>query len=303
MDPAGTTVGAVIADAARRLHAAGSPTARLDGELLLGHLLGRDRAWLVSHRDEPVPAAQLVQLAELVDRRASGEPIAYLRGFKEWFGLRIRTDRRALVPRPETELLAEAAIAEVAARLGADADGPPISVWEVATGSGAIAVAMALRFRVALRLERVRLAASDLSTEALELAAENLADHRVGGLVTLACTDLLDGAGDLLPAPDVVVANLPYVASDEVRAGGGSLAHEPTGSLDGGPDGLHLIRRLLRAAPAAARPGGTLLLEVGAGQADAVRRLAPPGSIVETRTDMAGIERVVRIGLPSAAGA
>ncbi len=303
MDAAGTTVGAVIADAARRLHAAGSPTARLDGELLLGHLLGRDRAWLVSHRDEPVPAAQLVQLAELVDRRATGEPIAYLRGFKEWFGLRIRTDRRALVPRPETELLAEAAIAEVAARLGADADGPPISVWEVATGSGAIAVAMALRFRVALRLERVRLAASDLSTEALELAAENLAEHRVGGLVTLACTDLLDGAGDLLPAPDVVVANLPYVASDEVRAAGGSLAHEPAGSLDGGPDGLDLIRRLLRAAPAAARPGGTLLLEVGAGQADAVRGLAPPGSIVETRTDMAAIERVVRIGLPSAAGA
>lgn len=299
MDAAGTTVGAVIADAARRLHAAGSPTPRLDVELLLGHLLGRDRAWLVSHREEPVPATQLVLLAELVDRRASGEPIAYLRGFKEWLGLRIRTDRRALVPRPETELLAEAAIAEIAERLGADADGPPIIVWEVATGSGAVAVAMALRFRVALRLERVRLAASDLSTDALELAAENLAEHRVGGLVTLACTDLLEGAGALLPAPDVVVANLPYVASDDVRAAGGSLAHEPAGSLDGGPDGLDLLRRLLRAAPAAVRPGGTVLLEVGVGQADAVRGLAPPGSIVDTRADMAGVERVVRIGLPN----
>ena len=162
---------------------------------------------------------------------------------------------------------------------------------------------MALRFRVALRLERVRLAASDLSTEALELAAENLAEHRVGGLVTLACTDLLDGAGDLLPAPDVVVANLPYVASDEVRAAGGSPALR-AGRLAG--------RRLGWPGPhpqaAARRPGRRTarrdaLLEVGAGQADAVRGLAPPGSIVETRTDMAAIERVVRIGLPSAAGA
>jgi release factor glutamine methyltransferase len=297
MAPADPTVGEVLADATRRLQAADGPTARLDAELLLGHLLGRDRTWLVSHRDEALTPSLLVQLSELVERRAAGEPVAYLRGHKEWFGLRVRTDRRALIPRPETELLAEAAIAEIAERLGHDADGPPIVVWEVATGTGAVTLAIALRFRVALRLERVRLAASDLSSEALELAAENLAAHRVAGLVTLACTDLLDGAGQLLPWPDVVVANLPYVTSDEVRAGGGSLAHEPPSALDGGPDGLDMIRRLLRAAPAALRPGGTLLLEIGAGQADAVRSLAPANAIVDTQRDMAGIERVVRIGL------
>lgn len=297
MDPAAPTVGEVITDATRRLHGAGSSTARLDAELLLGHLLGRDRAWLVSHRDDGVPSPLLVQLAELVDRRAAGEPIAYLRGHREWLGLRIRTDRRALVPRPETELLAEAAIAEIAERLGSGAEGPPIVAWEVATGTGAVATAIALRFRVALRLERVRLAASDLSTEALELAAENLAEHRVGGLVTLACTDLLEGAGTLLPWPDVVVANLPYVPSDEVRMAGGSLAHEPASALDGGPDGLDVIRRLLHAAPAALRPGGAILLEVGVGQADAVRQLAPAGAMVDAERDMAGIERVLRIGL------
>lgn len=293
------TVGGVLADATARLRAASSaPTARLDAELLLGHLVGRDRAWLVSHRDDPVAAEHVVALAGLIERRVGGEPVAYLRGFKEWFGLRIATDARALIPRPETELLAEAAIEEIAGRLAGGAEGPPIVVWEVATGSGAVTLAIALRFRVALRLERVRLAASDLSPEALELAAENLAAHRVAGLVTLACTDLLDGAGDLLPTPDVVIGNLPYVASEEVDARFGRDPHEPRRALDGGPDGLDLLRRLLRDAPRSTRPGATLLLELGAGQAAAIRAMAPPGAAVEVREDLAGVERVVRIGLP-----
>lgn len=298
MASAGTTVGEVLADATARLKAAGSPTARLDAELLLGHLMARDRAWLHGHRDDDVAPEHLVALAGLVERRAAGEPVAYLRGFKEWFGLRIVTDGRALIPRPETELLATAAIEEIAGRLAADPAGAPVNAWEVATGSGAVALAVALRFRVALRLERVRLAASDLSPEALELASENLAAHRVGGLVTLACTDLLDGADDLLPAPDVVVANLPYVAADEVDRRFGRDPHEPRLALDGGPDGLRLLRLLLAAAPRAMRPGGTLLLEIGAGQAAALRELAPPGSSVDVMADLGGVERVVRIGLP-----
>ncbi|MEO8247273.1 MAG: HemK/PrmC family methyltransferase [Chloroflexota bacterium] len=293
-----TSVGEVLLDATRRLREGSSATARLDAELLLGHVLGRDRAWLLGHADAAVEPQHLVVLAALVERRTQGAPIAYLRGFKEWFGLRVRTDPRALIPRPETELLAEAAIAEIAARMADDPAGPPIAVWEVATGSGAVTLALSLRFRVALRLERVRLVASDLSPEALELTAENLAAHRVGGLVTLACTDLLDGAGDLLPRPDVLVANLPYVPSNEVAAAGGSLSHEPLAALDGGVDGLDLVRRLLATAPDAARPGATLLLEIGAGQAAAVVAAAPRGASVTTMPDLAGIERVVRIGLP-----
>jgi release factor glutamine methyltransferase len=293
-----TTVGEVLLDATRRLREASSATARLDAELLLGHVLGRDRAWLLGHADGGVEPGHLVELAALIERRSLGEPIAYLRGFKEWFGLRVRTDARALIPRPETELLAEAAIAEIAARMGDEPAGPPIAVWEVATGSGAVSLALALRFRVALRLERVRLVASDLSPEALELTAENLAAHRVGGLVTLACTDLLDGAGDLLPRPDVLVANLPYVPTAEVTAAGGSLAHEPASALDGGADGLDLLRRLLGAATEATRPGATLLLEIGAGQAGDVEAAAPRGASVTTMPDLAGIERVVRIELP-----
>jgi release factor glutamine methyltransferase len=293
-----TTVGEVLLDATRRLRGAASATARLDAELLLGHVLGRDRAWLLGHADAGVEPQYLVELAALVDRRAVGEPIAYLRGFKEWLGLRVRTDARALIPRPETELLAEAAIAEIAARMGDEPAGPPIAVWEVATGSGAVTLALALRFRVALRLERVRLVASDLSPEALELTAENLAAHRVGGLVTLACTDLLDGAGELVPRPDVLITNLPYVPSHEVATAGGSLAHEPAAALDGGADGLDLVRRLLAAAAEATRPGATVLLEIGAGQAGDVEAAAPRGASVATMPDLAGIERVVRIELP-----
>lgn len=298
MTAARTTVAAVIADATRRLREAEPDSARLDAELLLGHVMGRERAWLLGHGDAPVAPELLVDLAGLVERRVAGEPIAYLRGFKEWFGLRLRTDRRALIPRPETELLAETAIAEIASRLAADPGGHPIHVWEVATGSGAVSLALALRFRVALRLERVRLAASDLSSEALELAAENLAAHRIGGLVTLACTDLLHGAGELLPTPDVVIANLPYVATAEVAAARGSRAHEPRAALDGGADGLDLVRRLLAAAPAAVAPRGTLLLEVGAGQDGVVREHAPRGSSVTVLPDLAGVGRVVRLDLP-----
>ncbi len=297
MSTSGTSIGEVIADATRRLRTADADTARLDAELLLGHVLGRDRAWLLGHGEAPVEPESLVLLADLVERRAAGEPVAYLRGFKEWFGLHVRTDPRALIPRPETELLAEVAITEIARRLGADPGGPPVVVWEVGTGSGAVALAIALRFRVALRLERVRLAASDLSTDALELAAENLAAHRVSGLVTMACTDLLDGAGELIPRPDVLIANLPYLASAEVATARGSIAHEPARALDGGPDGLDLIRRLLRAAPAVLRPSATVLLEIGERQGDMVRGHVPHGASVELLPDLAGVGRVVRIDM------
>ncbi len=239
----------------------------------------------------PVAAA----LDGLVERRVAGEPIAYLRGFKEWRSLRIRTDARALIPRPETEQLVEAAVAELAERLARD--DAPIVAWDVGTGSGAIAVALALRFRTALSLGRIRLIASDRSADALELAAENLAARGVAGLVDLACADLLEPAGVSLPAPDVVVANLPYVPTAEVAAAGGSLAHEPAAALDGGADGLDVVRRMLDRIDAHVAPGATLLLEIGAGQSIAVTELAPAGASVTVAADLAGIDRVVRIGL------
>lgn len=282
----------VLARATAILRDGGSPTPRLDAEVLLAHVLERDRAWLLAHPEEPIdPTA----FDTLLGRRIAGEPIAYLRGFKEWRSLRIRTDARALVPRPETELLLDGAVAEISARMARD--DAPIVAWEPATGTGAVAVALALRYREAIALGRLRLIASDLSADALELAAENLEAHGVAPLVDLACADLLEPAGGSLPRPDVVVANLPYVPSDEVRAPGRGLDHEPLVALDGGPDGLAVLRRLFAMADDRLAPGGTLLLEIGAGQAEDLRALAPPGASVVVTRDLAGLERVVRIGL------
>ena len=188
------TVGRVGSDAIDRLRASGSPTPRLDAEVLLAHVACRNRAWVLAHPEAELEADAVHAFRAALDRRLAGEPIAYIRGFKEWRSLRIRTDQRALIPRPETELLAEATIAEIAERL--TRDGEPLVAWEVATGSGAVAAALAIRFRSALALGRLTLIASDASPEALELAAENLALHGVAGAVTLACADLLDPAGD-----------------------------------------------------------------------------------------------------------
>jgi release factor glutamine methyltransferase len=260
------SVGELLARATATLRDGGSSTARLDAEVLLAHVAGRDRSWLLAH-----PEAELAPepFDALLDRRLRGEPIAYLRGFKEWRSLRIRTDARALIPRPETELLYELAVDEIRSRMARD--DAPIGAWEPATGSGAVTLALALRFREALTLGRLRLIASDLSADALELAAENLETHGVHSLVDLACVDLLEPAGRLLPRPDVVIANLPYVPTDEALAPERGLGHEPRIAIDGGPDGLAILRRLFESLPGRVADGGTLLLEVGIGQADAAR--------------------------------
>jgi release factor glutamine methyltransferase len=291
------TAGDLVAQATAALRDAGSPSPRLDAELLVGHAFGRDRAWLLAHPGERLAPAELNRLGGWVARRVAGEPIAYIRGFKEWFSLRIATDARALIPRPETELLAEGAIAEIAARLARDTK--PVTVWEIGTGSGAIATALAARYRTALALARLRLMASDISTEALGLAQENLDAHGLAGLVTLACGDLLEPATLASTGPaDVLVANLPYLTTDEATAPVGSLRHEPRAALDGGPDGLDLVRRLVADLPAHLAPAGCALLEIGADQAAAVSALVAARRGLEAPTlvhDLAGRPRILRI--------
>ena len=283
--------------ATERLRVAGSPSPRLDAELLVAHAFGRERAWLHANPDATLGAAELAMLGGWLERRARGEPVAYIRGYKDWLSLRILTDQRALIPRPETELLAETAMDEIAARLVRD--DAPIATWEVGTGSGAVSVALGLRFRQALALGRLRLGTSDISAEALELASENLAAHGLSGLVSLGCGDLLDPP--VLPAPqqpDVLLANLPYLSSEEVATGTGSLGHEPALALDGGPDGLEQVRRLLGLLPGRLAAGGVAMLEIGQGQAAEVRGMIaglPMEADVSVLHDLAGIERVVRI--------
>ncbi len=287
-----TSIRDAILHASARLRQAESPTPRLDAELLLGHVLGRERAWLLAH---PEVEAETEGFEPLVERRAAGEPIAYLRAFKEWHGLRIKTDPRALIPRPETELLADAAADEVDRRLMSE----PVVAWDVGTGTGAVAIALALRFADAIRTGRLTLIASDISPEALALAGENANDHGVADVIDLVEADLLEPVVASAPRPDVVVANLPYVATAEVDEGHGSLGFEPRLALDGGPDGLDLLRRLLEELPARAAPGATAFLETGFDQGAAVRGLAPPGGSVMIVPDLAGLDRVVRVDLPT----
>ena len=286
-------IGEAIAMATARLRQAGSPTPRLDAELLLGHALGRERAWLLAH---PELEAEGETFNALVERRAAGEPVAYLRGFKEWHGLRIRTDRRALIPRPETELAADAAAEEIERRL----ESGPVLAWDVGTGTGAVAIALALRLADAIQSGRLALVASDISPDALSLARANADDHGVAASIDLVEADLLEPVvAGATRRPDVVVANLPYVASAEVNARHGSLGYEPRLALDGGQDGLDLLRRLLDELPSRAAAGATAFLETGFDQAGAVQALAPAGASVEVVPDLAGLDRVVRVDLPT----
>ncbi len=257
-----------------------SETARLDAELLLAHTLGWSRAKVVAERDYPLTPEQQATFAALVARRAEREPVAYLIGRREFFGLELQVDRRVLIPRPETEVLVELAIAE--ARRYGDA---PITIADIGVGSGAIAIALAMH------LPRATLYGVDLSAGALEVAAANIARYHLQDRITLLEGDLLAP----LPGPvNMIVSNPPYTILNEIDEG--VYRHEPHLALDGGPDGLDCYRRLIAAAPAYLTPRGAILLEIGAWQAAAVVHLlhvALPQAEVGVQRDLAGRDRVV----------
>lgn len=257
-----------------------STTPRLDAELLLAHALGWPRARLLAERDHtPSPEAQ-ASFAALVGRRAAGEPVAYLVGHKEFYGLALAVTPATLVPRPETELLVELALAIARGR-----EQRGLLLADIGTGSGAIAIALAAQ------LPAATLYAVDLSAAALAVAERNVAGHGLTDRVQLLHGDLLAP----LPGPvDLIVSNPPYTIFAEVEPNVG--AHEPRLALDGGPDGAAVYRRLIAAAPRYLRPGGALLLEIGAWQGELVAELARellPGATIRVHQDLAGHDRVV----------
>jgi release factor glutamine methyltransferase len=261
-----------------------SDTSRLDAELILSHLLGWPRARLLAERDHPVAADLSDAFADLVARRAEGEPVAYLVGHKEFYGIEFTVDRRVLVPRPETELLVELAIAAAMRIAAGRAD--PLRIADIGTGSGAIAVALAIH------LPHAQIDAVDISTEALEVARANVARHGLGGRVRLLLGDLLDPLDGRV---DLIVSNPPYTILAEVEPN--VYAHEPHLALEGGPDGADLYRRLFVGAPGKLGPGGTLLCEIGAWQGQlvaALARAAFPAAEVRIVQDLAGRDRVVQ---------
>lgn len=288
----------LIDDAAGALRAVGIDTPRLDAELLLAMAIGVDRTAVVAHGDAPVGADAERTFRAAVERRVEGEPIAYLRGLREFHGVALAADARALIPRPETEGLVDMAVAEVMRRLGVVvADHPaPVRVVDVGTGSGAIAIALAVALRARhVPLEAVDILATDISGDALDLARENAVAHAVGDRVRFVEADLLP------PDPgafDIVLANLPYIASGDLAGLPAPVRHEPRLALDGGQDGLDVIDALLRRLPDVLRPGSFALLEIGADQGDtAAARIAARlhGWPARIERDLAGLPRIAVI--------
>ena len=284
-DPAWPTWGAALHAGISMLSAA-SPTPELDAAVLLSHVTGATRAQLLAFPERILNPGDQRRYRELVARRATGEPVAYLTAHREFMGLDFATDRRALIPRPETELLVEAA--RDAARAMAARGIAPV-VADVGTGSGAIALSLA-----ALEPHVARVYALDVSADALSLARENAARLGVADRVVLLQGDLLDP----LPEPvDLLLANLPYVSQAEASALPRDVREfEPATALFGEDDGLGHVRRLFGSAARHLRAGACLMLEIGADQGAAVRALARqafPDATLDVRKDLAGLDRLV----------
>jgi len=280
-------VAQVLASAIERLAAAGCDTARLDAEVLLAHILGRDRSWLYAHPGRPLSSHQLNACQSLVSRRVDREPVAYLVGHKEFFDLDFFVTRDVLIPRPETEHLVEWAL-----QWASSAKPGPLSVADVGTGSGAIAVTLAAH------VPRAHIFATDTSRPALAVARDNAVRHGVASRVSCVMGDLL---APLAGPFHLIAANPPYLSHADLASTPPEVARwEPRPALDGGPDGLEAIRRLLAMAATRLCAGGLLLVEIGAGQGLDVLALA--GRYFEQATfeiarDYAGLDRLLVVRL------
>lgn len=287
------TIRETLHGARARLRAAEISSADLDAAVLLGQALGMERAALYAHPERDVTPEAQVAFEALLARRLQGEPVAYLIGHKEFMGLDFLTDRRALIPRPETELLVEMALAEVRRRgAAALAD---LRVADIGTGTGAIAIALAVNEP---RLPLIY--ATDISAEALELAAENTQRLGVAERLRLLQGNLLEP----LPEPvDLLLGNLPYIAdAEEVILAPDVRDYEPHLALFGADDGLGHIRRLLMSAPPHLKPGAALVLEFGYNQRAPLAEAIPaalPGAQVRFISDYAGWDRLVEVRIPA----
>jgi len=277
------TVRRIVAWMAQDFAARGVETARLDADLLVAHALGLDRVRLFLALDRELEPEELTRIRALVTRRRAGEPIAYILGRKEFYGRAFVVSPAVLVPRPDTEALVECALALLPAASDAH-------VLDLCTGSGAIAVSLAAE-RLQLRVE-----ATDLSPEALAVAHQNVEAHGLTERVVLRRGDLFAALPERRRFA-LITVNPPYIPAGDARSlPRDVVAHEPHLALFGGADGLGVVRRLVAAAPDWLAPGGTLLVELGAGQSDrALALVRAEKRYVDARMwpDLAGIARVL----------
>ncbi len=278
------TIRDLLSDAVSRFTS--NESARLDAELLLCHALGRPRSFLFAFPEIQPDAATCARFRALVEARSAGRPIAHLLGKRAFWTLELAVDEHTLIPRPETELLVEAALARIPTT-------QPCRIADLGTGSGAIALAIASERRLA------QLVASDCSEVALCVAADNA--RRIDLLSRIEFR-----AGDWCEALqgerfDLIVSNPPYIRSDDAHLLQGDLRFEPIGALASGSDGLDAIRTISGAAPAHLQPGGWLLLEHGLDQGVSVRALLNAAGFVqiETLRDLEARERVTLGRMPS----
>lgn len=273
-----TTIADTLREATSLLREAGVPEARREASSLLSYVIGRDRTFLISHAGDPVDEQHQVRFREAVVRRAGGEPLQYITGVQDFFGRVFRVTTDTLIPRPETELLVEAALEVIAE--GA-------SICDVGTGSGCIAVT--------LLCERTdaRAVAVDISEAALAVAAENAQRLGVSDRIVFEVSDCFANVNSTF---DLIVSNPPYVSANalpglqrEVRD------HEPLVALSPGDDGLSVIRRLLTDAPRFLKKSGHLIMEIGFDQGERVQELVDSNvwQLREIRPDLQGIPRIV----------
>ena len=267
----------ILREATQALTVRGIPDAPLVADVILRHVLKVDRAKLFLEPEKALTAEEESKFRELVNECLNGEPLAYITGHREFYGLDFYVNRDVLIPRPETEHLVEKAI-EVARKNSLT------TVADIGTGSGVVAVCLALN------LPQATLYAVDISGKALEVAKINAGKYHVAHRIKFLQGDLIERLPEMC---DLIVANLPYVKPGEVKE---EITREPSVALDGGADGLVYVKRLIEQLPTKLIPGGYLLLEVGLGQSDQVRwfiRSLYPEAEIEVIKDLAGIERVV----------
>ncbi|HEX8129712.1 MAG TPA: peptide chain release factor N(5)-glutamine methyltransferase [Pyrinomonadaceae bacterium] len=273
-----------LTEASAVLHAAGIADARPDARALLAHTLARDHAFLIAHSEDELDPSARALFRERISRRAAGEPVQYITGRQEFYGLDFEVNPAVLIPRPETELLVEVALELLRATQAPH-------VCDVGTGSGCIPVAL-LHERT-----DARACGLDISTVALDVAARNAARHAVAERLTLLvsdCFDALDGVR--AQTFNLITSNPPYIAESEIPHLQREVReHEPRLALTPGGDGFSIIRRLIREAPRFLDAGGHLLCEIGYNQHEAVASLVDENiwTLVDIRRDLQGIPRIV----------
>lgn len=277
--PSVWTIGGILEWTKQYFSGKGVDNPRLDAEVLLSHILCRDRLYLYVHYDQPMSVEELAAFRECVRKRAARVPVAYITGEKEFFGLTFSVSPAVLVPRPETELLVETVVKRLAGN-------PAPRIVDLGTGSGAITVS------VLTQLPQATAVAVDISAAALAVAQTNAKRHAVAERVEWMQGDFWQPVSGLF---DAIVSNPPYIPAADVRALAPEVQNEPVLALDGGLDGLDYYRRLLSDGDAYMAPGGFIAIEIGINQAAAIGSLAgkSPFMVADITADYAGIERVM----------